>query len=151
MERIQRGPNPLLPNLPLITATTTEMWHFKPRPTHRTFSTSADWRHLLVCSLHLQKTLSKWNSGTAIGPSSSDTFIIVTTSLASQTLPGNPVWFYLTINKPKCDILHGAQRRGEPASLPNRGSALFLLKHVVIGNKNSTNRKHRPCCKSETH
>lgn len=76
MERIQRGPNPLLPNWPLITGTTTEMGHFKPCPAHSTFPIPTSWRHLLLCSLHLQKTLPKGDPSTAVGPSSSHTLLL---------------------------------------------------------------------------
>ena len=76
MGTIQKGPNPLLPSLLVLIGTTTETWHFKPCPTHRTFSMLTYWRDLQVCSLHPPNTLSEWDSGTAIGPSSSDTLLL---------------------------------------------------------------------------
>lgn len=121
METIQRGPNPLLSSLLVLIGTTAEMWHFKPCPTHRMFSILTYWRDLQVCSLYPQNTLSKWDSGTAVGPSSSDTLF----------LP--PVWHHklypVTLSgftNPKGDILQDSRRKGKPASLPSSLSSLLV-------------------------
>lgn len=137
MERLQRGPNPLLPNVPLITGATTETQHVKPCPTHKTFSLPTCWRHVVICSLHLQKTLTKWDSSTTIALSSSEPLLIATTSLASQTFPSHPVWPCTSPSVIFCVVLREMNQHQcwTEAQLPSWGN-------TVMGNKYSTNRKH---------